>query len=191
MNDDIRQKRLIYHLTSLENLPSILTSGLLPRAQLNGFVDVADHEILEDRKRLQLEKCVPFHFFAKNPFDGRVQRDHPDKQFALIAVRREVARLNGWKIIPRHPLAGDGIQLLDYDGGMEAIDWETMNRRDYSDHESKCVCMAECVAPGPVSPTLFQSITVKDEKARAVVRGYLAATTLQLYVDANAAMFKK
>lgn len=191
MNDDIRQKKLIYHLTSLENLPSILANGLLPRAQLNGFVDVADHEILEDRKRLELENCVPFHLFARNPFDGRVQRDHPDKQFALLAVRREVARSRGWKIIPRHPLAGDDIQLLDYDEGMAAIDWEAMNRRDYADHESKCVCMAECVSPGPVPPTLFQSITVKDGKAEAVVRQYLATAACRPYVDVNAAMFKK
>ena len=86
MNDDIRAKKLIYHLTSLKNMASILETGLLPRSRLDGFVDVADPEIIESRKGLRLECHVPFHFFAKNPFDGRVQRDHSKKRFVLIPV---------------------------------------------------------------------------------------------------------
>lgn len=191
MNDDIKAKKLIYHLTSLENLPSIFARGLLPRAQLNGFVDVADHEILADRKRLHLEKFVPFHFFANSPFDGRVQTDHTEKGFALISVSRETARGLGWRIIPRHPLAGDRIQVLEYDAGFAAIDWDAMNKRNCSDHESKCVCMAECISPGSVPPRLFQSIFVKDDAAGAFVHACLDGTGLAPYVNVNPAMFKK
>lgn len=56
MNDDIRAKKLIYHLTSLKNMDSILDCGLLPRSRLDGFIDVADHEIIESRKGLRLER---------------------------------------------------------------------------------------------------------------------------------------
>lgn len=191
MNDDIRAKKLIYHLTSLENLPSILARGLLPRAMVPEFVDVADPDIISDRKRLQLEQCVPFHFFAKNPFDGRVQRDHPRKRFALISVRRDVARANRWKIIPKHPLAGDVIQVHEFDAGIDAIDWEAMNRRDYADQNSKCVCMAECISPGPLPPNLFQAIYVKDDASVASVRALLVGTGLSPFVDAAPAMFSK
>jgi len=191
MTADIGTQKLIYHLSSFDNLPSILTRGLLPRAALAGFVDVADPDIITDRRRFQLEKYVPFHFFAKNPFDGRVQRDHPKKRFILISVRREVARSNGWKIIPRHPLAGDDIQVLEYDVGMEAIDWNAMNRRDYADQYSKCVCMAECISPRPVTPSLFHSIYVKDDASEAHVRGLLDGTGSSPYVDANPTMFSK
>ena len=131
---DIRTQKLIYHLTSLQNLPPILERGLQPRADLANFVDVADQDIITDRRRLRLERFVPFHFFAKNPFDGRVQRDHPEKRFVLIAVERSKARSLGWKIIPRHPLAGDDIEVMDYDAGMQAldkIDWPLLQRRDF------------------------------------------------------------
>lgn len=191
MNDDIRAKKLIYHLTSLKNMRSILDNGLLPRSLLDGFVDVADPDIIEDRRRLRLERYVPFHFFAKNPFDGRVQRDHPGKRFALIAVRREVARANGWKIIPKHPLAGGDIELLEYDTGMEAIDWEVMNKRDYSDQYCKCVCMAECLAPGLVPLDLFQALYVKDEMAQAQMLRLLDGRQPAPHVNVVSAMFSR
>lgn len=191
MNDDIRAKKLIYHLTSLRNMRSILDNGLLPRSRLDRFVDVADPEIIEDRRRLRLERHVPFHFFAKNPFDGRVQRDHPRKQFALIAVQRGVARARGWKIIPKHPLTGGEIELLEYDAGMEAIDWELMNKRDYSDQQSKCVCMAECLAPGPVPAEQFQAIYVKDDEAQTQVLQMLDGRDRVPHVNVTLAMFSK
>lgn len=191
MNDDIRAKKLIYHLTSLKNMASILDSGLMPRSRLDGFVDVADPEIIESRKGLRLERHVPFHFFAKNPFDGRVRRDHPNKRFGLIAVQRRVARARGWKIIPRHPLAGGEIELLDYDDGMEAIDWEVMNKRDYSDQYCKCVCMAECLAPGPVTADLFHAIYVENDEAQEQVMELINGRYRALHVDVNPAMFSK
>ena len=40
------------------------------------FSDVADCDILESRRVFDLDTMVPFHFFARNPFDGRVQEDH-------------------------------------------------------------------------------------------------------------------
>lgn len=191
MNGDIRTKKLIYHLTSLKNMRSILDKGLLPRSHLDGFVDVADPEIIEDRRRLRLERHVPFHFFAKNPFDGRVQRDHPRKRFALIAIQRGVARARGWKIIPKHPLTGGEVELLQYDAGMEAIDWEVMNKRDYSDQQCKCVCMAECLAPGPVPAKLFQAIYVKDDEAQTQVLQMLDGRDWAPHVNVAPTMFSK
>jgi hypothetical protein len=190
MTEDIRLKKLLCHLTSLSNLQSILANGLLPRSKLDNFVDVADPAIIEDRKQLRLERHVPFHFFARNPFDGRVQLDHPAKQFALIAVQRSVAQQNGWKIIPRHPLAGGEIELLDYASGMKAINWELMNERDYSDQQCKCVCMAECLAPGPVPVDLFHTIYVKDDKAKAKVLQWLGGRG-RPFVDVAPFMFSK
>jgi ssDNA thymidine ADP-ribosyltransferase, DarT len=191
MSEDIRAKKLIYHLTSLHNLQSILDRGLLPRSHLDSFVDVADPAIIDSRKGLCLELHVPFHFFAKNPFDGRVQRDHPGKRFVLIAIQRHVARAKGWKIIPKHPLAGGEIELLDYDDGMKAIEWDVMNKRDYLDQHCKCVCMAECLAPGPVPAENFHAIYVKDDEARAQALGMLAGRYRALHVDVVAAMFSK
>jgi len=188
---DIREQKLVYHLTAIENLESILRQGLLPRAQLQDFADVADHDILRDRQRLRLEHQVPFHFFARNPFDGRVKQDHPGREFALIAVKRNTAKQLNWSIIPRHPLAGGGIRLMGYEAGFAAINWERMNQRNYADPECKSICMAECLSPGPVMPDKFSNIFVRDEATRVRVHGMVLGYGLATYVNVNPSMLKK
>ena len=186
---DIKSQQLIYHLTSIENMPSILQKGLLPRSRLLKFHDVADGEIIQSRKALNLQNYVPFHFFARNPFDGRVQKTYRNKTFALIAVKRTLAKIKNWKIIPRHPLANADIELLNYAEGMEAIDWETMNLRDYRNPECKSICMAECLSPTIVTPQMFSVIFVADNDTMKVVRRTLSALKQNIKIIVNSSMF--
>lgn len=186
---DIKTQSLLYHLTDINNLEAIFADGLKPRSELQGFSDVADPEILDGRKALALEQRVPFHFFAKNPFDGRVQKDHPEKTFVLITVHRSYAKANNWAIIPRHPLGGNEIALLDYDEGMAKIDWGQMNDRDYRDPECKSVCMAECLAPVTVEPAFFFSVYVKDVNSFNEVGRLRRVHGLQFHLNHNRSMF--
>jgi len=185
----IKDQKLLYHLTSVENLDGIFKDGLKPRAGLSGFKDVADAEILKKRQALQLDNYVPFHWFAKNPFDGSVQRNRPEAQFVLISVYRSTARQYGWKIIPRHPLAGDSIQLLDYEQGFEAIEWDVMSSRDYLDPHCKNICMAECLAPGVVKPEAFFKIFTPSEEVDALCVAKLQAADVNVQTSVNQRMF--
>ncbi|MCH4898254.1 MULTISPECIES: DarT ssDNA thymidine ADP-ribosyltransferase family protein [Pseudomonas] len=185
----IKDQKLLYHLTSVENLDGIFKDGLKPRAGLSGFKDVADAEILKKRQALQLDNYVPFHWFAKNPFDGSVQRNRPEAQFVLISVYRSTARQYGWKIIPRHPLAGDSIQLLDYEQGFEAIEWDVMSSRDYLDPHCKSICMAECLAPGVVKPEAFFKIFTPSEEVDALCVAKLQAADVNVQTSVNQRMF--
>ena len=185
----IKDQKLLYHLTSVENLDGIFKDGLKPRAGLSGFKDVADAEILKKRQALQLDNYVPFHWFAKNPFDGSVQRNRPEAQFVLISVYRSTARQYGWKIIPRHPLAGDSIQLLDYEQGFEAIEWDVMSSRDYLDPHCKSICMAECLAPGIVKPDAFFKIFTPSEEVDALCVAKLQAADVNVQTSVNQRMF--
>jgi hypothetical protein len=186
---DIKTQSLLYHLTDIANIPSILENGLLSRSQLSDFVDVADGDIIESRKNLGLENYVPFHFFGRNPFDGRVQTDYKDKSFVLITVSRVFAKGNEWKIIPKHPLAEEGIELLSYTEGIDAIDWEKMNARDYSDPESKSVCMAECLSSKTVGVSNFFSIYVNDEHDQLIVLEALKTAGHSKNVNVNSGLF--
>jgi len=186
---DIKTQKLLYHITSFDNVASILEKGLLPRADVAGFDDVADHEILEGRQAFNLEQYVPFHFFARNPFDGGVQRDNPHTDFVLFTVRRALAKARNWKIIPRHPLAAQGVEVLDYEGGFDRIDWEAMNRRDYHDEESKSVCMAECISPTAVAVDDFFMIFVPNNQVKDNVDMLLRDLGITLDVKVNEGMF--
>jgi len=185
----IKDQKPLYHLTSVENLDGIFRDGLKPRAGLSGFKDVADAEILKKRQALQLDNYVPFHWFAKNPFDGSVQRNRPEAQFVLISVYRSTAKQYGWKVIPRHPLAGDSIQLLDYEQGFEAIEWDVMSSRDYLDPHCKSICMAECLAPGIVKPDAFFKIFTPSEEVDALCVAKLQAADVNVQTSVNQRMF--
>ncbi|WP_211825332.1 DarT ssDNA thymidine ADP-ribosyltransferase family protein [Kistimonas asteriae] len=189
----IRDQKLLYHLTCRDNLGSILESGLLPRNSLpsGGFDDIADPEIICSRSRMELADYVPFHFFARNPFDGNVQTSSSNtgKRFILIAVRRDMAQANGWKIIPRHPLAFPEPKIMDYDDGMNTIDWDAMEKRDYQEAHSKSVCMAECLSPSVVPVEKFFSIYVKDENDQEYVQQFKDMRKAAFHININAGMF--
>lgn len=185
----IKDQQFIYHLTDIDNLPSILSNGLRPRSHLTNFSDVADDEIIRSRKKRNLENYVPFHFFARGPFDGSVQLAHPQKTFVLIAVRRSLAEANKWSIIPKHPLSLEKLDLLDYSNGIAAIDWDAMDKRDYNDSHSRSVCMAECLSPTIVSANSFFSIYVENQESSDRVKKMLQAKNISCYVNINPQMF--
>lgn len=186
---DIGKQKMIFHLTDINNLEAIFSDGLKPRSQLKTFSDVADHEIIKSRRSLKLEDYVPFHFFAKNPFDGRVHRDHPDKKFVLITVLRIHAQSKNWQIITRHPLSGADITLHDYEDGMNTIDWAKMNLRQYDNDECKRICMAECLSPFTVPAEDFYSIYVPDAVSMHTVNTLKEKYELTMYVNHSPNMF--
>lgn len=188
-NTNIRDQSLVYHLTSVENLDGIFKEGLKPRASLSNFTDVADSEILKKRKALDLDRYVPFHWFAANPFDGRVQLDRPKSKFVLISVHRSFARHQGWKVIPYHPLADDEIQLLDYNTGFQAIDWAQMSTRDYQNTLCKNTCMAECLSPSVVAPESFARIYAPNDDVRELCEAKMRLLGLKTPISVNPGMF--
>lgn len=140
MVGSIKNGKLLYHLTALTNMESILRDGLKPRFSLNeNFKDVAEQDIIEFRNKNNISNLVPFHFFSGTPFAGRVQIDYPDEEFVYITLHRNVASnpKNSFKIFPTHPKHMNPLKLFDYEEGFEEIDWELMEKRDYSDSECK------------------------------------------------------
>lgn len=171
--ENIKNGRLIYHLTKLENLESIIDNGLVSRKLVHNhdvkFSDVADKKIIVKRVELGLDSYVPFHFHPYSSFDKAVKSDNPDADFVYITLQRSLARSNDFKILPRHPLANEGFELLDYDQGMKAIDWDAMHTHGTEDDYIRNVKMAECLTEKIVPVKCFNSICVKDERVKGIV----------------------
>jgi hypothetical protein len=185
MAQRIQDGKLFYHVTALENLPSIFENGLMSRADVLASnllkTDVADEEIIEKRKELGILEYVPFHFFEPTAFTGAVFNAHPDKSFCSITITRAFAQKQGFKICTAHPLSRNPkAQILDYNEGISAIDWDKAEERDYDDEESKNSCMAECLATSPVKPEDFFIIFVPNEKTKTHVER-LAIAKLGFY----------
>ena len=163
---NIRGKKLLYHLTHIDNLDSIIENGLLSRNQAiqRGLLnkDIANHDILENRQLNHLDDYVLFHFSPYTAFDNAVRYEHGAENFVYITVYRRYAEENGFQIVPRHPLNGE-FELCDYNEGMNIIDWETMERRmneiaPTNQGYAKEVKMAECISSEPILPQNFAYI---------------------------------
>ena len=191
--------KLLYHMTRLENMPSILEFGLIPRKQLEqkrnilgiSFTDIADHGILAGREEfsIPLSDYVPFHFFAKNPFDGKVCRIYGAENMVIITIYRDSPRNPTFRVIPTHPLDRSEPKIYPYAEGLQKINWPVLDSdyRDYHDDEVKKQCMAECLVPKGVSPEEFAVIYVYHDKARREIQEmpFFPSVNCPVYVAPN------
>ncbi|WP_457750191.1 DarT ssDNA thymidine ADP-ribosyltransferase family protein [Sulfurimonas sp.] len=171
MATPIENQKLLYHLTALDNIESILKNGLMPRLQVKNFTDVAEQDIISFRNKQGISNLIPFHFFLGTPFAGIVQKNHIEKEFIYITIHRDIANKLNFKIFPTHPKHMEPLKAYDYEEGIKLINWDLMNERDYTNYECKEVCMAECVAPfKAIPPKIFHSIIVKTKDTKEYIQ---------------------
>lgn len=191
--------KLIYHLTSLDNLPSISKFGLLSRKCLLQdahitFTDIADPEILNKRERYKeaLSQYVLFHFFAKNPFDGAVCGKYGSENMVFITVRRDICKRNHYQIIPSHPLNGDPPDIYSYEEGFSKIRRDILDdsdHRSYQNPEIRKACMAECIVKDRVPVSDFAYIYVYSEKAKKKIMEMEISSAVKNKINVNPCMF--
>lgn len=169
--------KLLYHITHLNNMPSIFKHGLLSRSQLRqnsnlNFVDIADQEILAKRENYgdPLSQYVLFHFYPKNPFDFAVCHENHSENMVLITIRRSLCiSRNSFFIIPSHPLDIYQPEIYPYEKGITKIRWDILDEesaRDYDNAEIRKACMAECITSNTVPVKDFAYLYVYDKKAK-------------------------
>lgn len=169
--------KLLYHLTELRNLQSIIEYGLVPRKVLYEntvkFEDIANPEIIVKRDQLGLSEYVPFHFHPYSAFDVAVKLAHSDEEMIYICIRRDLARANNFKILPKHPLSIEDYELYNYDEGFDKIDWDTLMEVGRTDEDAKHIKMAECLSEYVIPVQCFQSIKVSSDAVKAKVEDLL------------------
>lgn len=169
--------KLLYHLTKLDNLESIIKYGLLPRKkvieQKINFGDIANPEIISKRTELGLDAYTPFHFHPYSAFDVAVKKTHAGEEMIYICITRNLARRNNFSILPKHPLALEGCQLYDYDEGFEMINWDILTSVGQNDVEARNIKMAECLSPLVIPVDAFQCIYVSSEETKNRVTNLL------------------
>lgn len=172
----VKKGKLLYHLTSLKHLDSILSEGLLPRSKLINnieFKDIADKQIISQRNTIGLSEYIPFHFHPYSSFDVAVRHNYFEEEFIYVCITRELARYNNFKILIKHPLSIEDFILLDYEKGFEEIDWEAMDTLGTEDNYIKQVKMAECLTNLIIPARLFQCIGVRNEEIKEIVEDKL------------------
>lgn len=171
--ENVRDGKLLYHLTRINNLDSILAKGLLSRKIVKNnnvnFCDVADKEIISKRTMLGLDEYIPFHFHPYSSFDVAVKNTYQGEKFIYICISRNKAKYKKFKILTRHPLNLEECMLMDYEEGFDAIDWDTMHSKGREDDYDKKVKMAECLTNLSVPAKFFQCIYVSNNETKLSV----------------------
>ena len=177
--ENVKSGKLLYHLTELKNLESIIRFGLIPRKVLLEntvtFEDIANPEIIVKRERLGLDEYIPFHFHPYTAFDLAVKKQHANDEMMYICIRRELARRNNFKVLPKHPLSLEDCQLYDYEEGFKRIDWDTMAKVGLTDPDSKQTKMAECLSAKVIPVDCFQCFYVPSEQSKEFAENTLRA----------------
>lgn len=171
--------KLLYHITHIDNMPSILEHGLMSRCallqdSLYSFTDIADPEILNKRESYKkaLSHYVLFHFYSKNPFDGAVCKKYGSENMAIITIWRSDHEKNNFYIIPSHPLDRDEPDIYPYEKGINLIKWDILDReigRDYCDPEIRKACMAECIMDYVIPAEAFAYVYVSTKCAESQI----------------------
>ena len=165
-----KNQNLLYHLTKLSNLESIIEHGMLPRRkvieQRLRFGDIADAQIISKRQELGLDIYTPFHFHPYSAFDVAVKHTYRNEDMIYLCITRRKAQLDNYKILPKHPLSVSECQLYNYDEGFEKIDWETLQEKNRLDGYAKQVKMAECLTEKTIYINEFYCMYVKSNIVR-------------------------
>ena len=168
--DKAKEGKLLYHLTKLSNLSSIIKYGLLPRRVIlkSGiyFGDIASSEIISKRTELGLDVFTPFHFHPYSAFDVAVKHAYRGQDMVYLCLDRELAKAKGFKILPKHPLSVTECKLYDYDEGFQQIDWITLTEKNRVDDYAKQVKMAECLTDTIIPISCFTCIYVPSEEVK-------------------------
>ncbi|MGM8366485.1 DarT ssDNA thymidine ADP-ribosyltransferase family protein [Virgibacillus sp. W0181] len=176
--DNVKEQKLLYHLTKLSNLESILEYGLISREKAKRlgitFSDVADSDIISQRALLGLEEYVPFHFHPYSAFDTAVKSRYAEDVFIYICLTREKAMKNKFKVLPMHPLSDD-FELYEYEEGFNLINWDFMRQKGNEEKLVKHTKMAECLTTKTVPAKHFHSIAVPTQEVGAHVQSKLKA----------------
>lgn len=173
-----KEGKLLYHLTKVDNFESIVMNGLMPRSELIArgikYEDVADTEIIRKRKELGLDKYTPFHFHPYTAFDMVVKRSNDPKRMMYLCIKRADAMLNGFKILPKHPLSLMDYKIYDFDEGIGQIDWETMTTKNLESTYAKEVKMAEALTDMVLPISAFSWIFVPSEEIKDELWGLMS-----------------
>ena len=170
----------LYYITHIDNVPSILTQGILSHERIETenvqYTAIYNEEIVANRQLKQtpdgnsLWHFANLYFWPRNPMLYKVLCEKPAHELAIISVRHDVLdRLDIF--ISNGNAAHLHSEILPSGKGRKAIPQiikDTLMVKYWNEEDgSKRKIMAECLVPEFVAPEMIQTIYVASEDAKA------------------------
>jgi hypothetical protein len=189
----------LYYITHIENLPSILSQGVLSHRYVVDhhieYTAIYDAEIVSTRKAKKtpdgrsLWEFANVYFQPRNPMLFRVihERDTREKDIVVLSIQPRVLETSG-VYITNGNAANNATRFFDYRSGMEAVleIWSTIRNEWWNSLDgSKRKIMAECLVPGAIPPDLIHSVYVADHDVAERARTLLSRWELPVIPEPN------
>lgn len=159
----------LFHITPIENLPSIQEKGLLPREALQdrgtSFGDISMAGPQKTRRAKGLHDKVPLYYNARNPM--MYKRKDRIGDLCVLGINPNILKRED-VIITTGNAAASRTQSREYTGwwNLRKVDWKVVwaNRwTDYDDGARKRC--AEALVPNSVTPGHIDTVYVGSRKA--------------------------
>lgn len=166
----------LHYITSIVNLPSILTHGILSHKRVEGIthLSVADKEVQERRSGITVPGGRPLHEYvnlyinARNAMLYRLQADHQD--LCVLRVSPGVLDLPGVVIADKN--AASWARFFPSPDGLEVIDGELIFREYWTDanpyvqQQNRQARQAEVLVPDMVPRRMVLGVRVSCAPAQ-------------------------
>lgn len=168
----------LYYITHIENLPSILSKGILSHKKVEelkvSYTPIYDTSIISRRKdkstsdRNSLWEYANLYFQPRNPMMYRVVHEKDRRNIAVVGVKPGVLQASGGLITDGNA-ANDPTQFFSINQGLDVLQqqWKIIQNDWWNDLDgSKRKIMAECLIPEQINPELVHSIFVTDHTTK-------------------------
>jgi O-acetyl-ADP-ribose deacetylase (regulator of RNase III) len=187
----------LYYITHIENLPSILSQGILSHRYVEDhnieYKAIYDAEIVSNRKTKttpdgrSLWEFANVYFQPRNPMLFRVVHERDLKEIAVLGIQPRVLETSG-AYITNGNAANNATEFFDYGSGMEAVSeiWDTIRSEWWNSVDgSKRKIMAECLVPGAIPADLIHSVYVANHDVAERARTLLCRPELPIIPEPN------
>ncbi len=187
----------LYYITHIENLPSILSRGILSHRYVEDhdveFTPIYDAEIVGHRRDRttpngrSLWEFANVYFQARNPMLFRVSHERDPKEIVILGVQPSVLDMPG-AYITNGNAANNATSFFDRRSGLGAISeiWSTINSEWWNSVDgSKRKIMAECLVPEAIPADLIHSVYVADHPTAEQVRSVLGSRDMPVIPEPN------
>ena len=180
----------LYYLTHVENLPSILTHGILSHKLVEGravsYTPIYDVSIVGNRQTKSapdghsLWDFANLYFQPRNPMLYRVVHEKSEKEIAVVAVHPHVMETPGVFLTDGNA-ASATTDFFPYNEGLRAISTicDTITSEWWNSVDgSKRKIMAECLVPELIPPDMVHTVYVATHSIAQKVRGIICPREL-------------
>lgn len=163
----------LFHMTHIDNLPSILQHGLLPHGNRHQIKDISDCDVNNRRARPEpvyhqpIHSYVPFYFNPRNPM--LYYRKDMQDDIVILVLKREL-------MLSKKCLFTDGNASADHTKfaneleDLHFIDWKCIHGKYWNDFaDGKRKKMAEVLVPDMVSIENIEGILCNNGITQAKI----------------------